>query len=290
MSGFAAWLSAQRARRVVIIAGLFPLPLLGIISAAVVIMTAQVRGPREALQDCLLATILLAGMAWFAGMDIPSLLASAAMSWLLWLVLGTVVARTGSLALAVQAAVMIALAGLVVLTLAIDDPAAYWTKVLEVLYADLAEQGLKVSANIEQQAQLMSGLIIAGSLMYGLMALLLGSAWASRLSAGNYAQQFAELRLGYVIGGLAALAGVAGLFGFGFDGALLIFGAAFMFHGIAVVAWWSRRRSWPRGWWIGLCILPILLPDLLVVTLALLSALGFVDNWYGLRRAFASPT
>jgi hypothetical protein len=135
----------------------------------------------------------------------------------------------------------------------------------------------------------MSGVVIAGSLVFTLVALLLGSAWASRLSAGNYAQQFTELRLGYVIGGLAALAGIAGLFGFGFDGALLIFGAAFMFHGIAVVAWWAKRRSWPRGWWIGLCILPILLPDLLVITLALFSALGFVDNWYGLRRAFASP-
>jgi hypothetical protein len=289
VNAFAAWLMAQRARRVVFIAGLFPLPVLGMISAAVVVMSAQIKGPREALLDCVLAMVLLASMAWFAGMDIPSLLGSAAISWLLWLVLGTIVARTGSLALAVQAAVIIALAGLVIFALAIGDPGAYWLKVLEVLYADLAEQGLKVSANIEQQAEIMSGVVIAGSLVFTLVALLLGSAWASRLSAGNYAQQFTELRLGYVIGGLAALAGIAGLFGFGFDGALLIFGAAFMFHGIAVVAWWAKRRSWPRGWWIGLCILPILLPDLLVITLALFSALGFVDNWYGLRRAFASP-
>jgi hypothetical protein len=289
VNAFAAWLMAQRARRVVFIAGLFPLPVLGMISAAVVVMSAQIKGPREALFDCVLAMVLLASMAWFAGMDIPSLLGSAAISWLLWLVLGTIVARTGSLALAVQAAVIIALAGLVIFALAIGDPGAYWLKVLEVLYADLAEQGLKVSANIEQQAEIMSGVVIAGSLVFTLVALLLGSAWASRLSAGNYAQQFTELRLGYVIGGLAALAGIAGLFGFGFDGALLIFGAAFMFHGIAVVAWWAKRRSWPRGWWIGLCILPILLPDLLVITLALFSALGFVDNWYGLRRAFASP-
>jgi hypothetical protein len=289
VSSFAAWLSAQRTRRVVIIAGLFPLPLLGIISAAVVVMTAQVRGPREALLDCLLAMVVLAGMAWFSGMDVPTLLVSAAISWLLWMALGTIVARTGSLMLAVQAAVVIALAGLVLFTLTIGDPVAYWTQVLELLYADFADQGLEVTANIEQQAELMSGVVIAGSLVFALFALLLGSAWASRLSDGNYAQQFVELRLGYVIGGLAALAGVAGLFGFGFDGALLIFGAAFMFHGIAVVAWWARRRNWPGGWWIGLCILPILLPDLLVITLALLSALGFVDNWYGLRRSFASP-
>ena len=284
MNGFAAWLLAQRARRVVFIASLFPLPVLGMISAAIVVMDTQIKGPREALLDCTLALLLLAGIAWFADMDTPILLGSAMVSWVLWLVLGTIVARTGSLTLAVQAAVIIALAGLVVFNLVIGDPVAYWAQVLEVLYADLAEQGLEITANIEQQARLMSGVVIAGSLTGGLIALLLGSAWASRISGGNYAQQFSELRLGYVIGGIAALMGVAGLFGFGFDGAVLVFGAAFVFHGIAVVAWWSRRRNWPGGWWIGLCILPILLPDFSIVFLALLSVLGFVDNWYNLRR------
>jgi hypothetical protein len=282
---FAAWLVKQRIRRVVFIASLFPLPLLGMISAAIIVMAAQVRGLRETLLDCVLALVLLAGIAWFADMDLPVLLGSAAISWLLWLALGTIVARTGSLTLAVQAAVIIALAGLVIFNLVIGDPTAYWGQALEVLYADLAKQGFEITANIEQQAKLMSGIVIAGSLTGGIIALLLGSAWASRLSDGNYAQQFVELRLGYVIGGLAALAGVAGLFGFGFDGVLLIFGAAFVFHGIAVVAWWSRRRNWPGGWWIGLCVLPILLPDFSIFILALLSMLGFVDNWYGLRRA-----
>lgn len=285
MNFFAAWLVAQRIRRVVFIASLFPLPLLGMVSAAIIVMAAQVRGLRETLLDCVLALVLLAGIAWFADMDLPVLLGSAAISWLLWLVLGTIVTRTGSLTLAVQAAVIIALAGLVIFNLAIGDPTAYWGQTLEVLYADLAKQGFEITVNIEQQAKLMSGVVIAGSLTGGIIALLLGSAWASRLSDGNYAQQFVELRLGYVIGGLAALAGVAGLFGFSFDGVLLIFGAAFVFHGIAVVAWWSRRRNWPGGWWIGLCILPILLPDFSIFILALLAMLGFVDNWYGLRRA-----
>ena len=68
------------------------------------------------------------------------------------------------------------------------------------------------------------------------------------------------------------------------SGALLIFGAAFMFQGMAVVAWWAHGLGWPKGWWIGLCIPPILLPDFLIIEAALLSALGFVDNWYDLRR------
>ncbi len=166
------------------------------ISAAIVVMVAQVRGLRETLLDCVLALVLLAGIAWFANMEAPVLLGSAAISWLLWVVLGTIVVRTGSLALAVQSAVIIALAGLVVFNLVIGDPVAYWGQVLEVLYADLAQQGFEITADIEQQAQLMSGIVIAGSLTGGMIALLLGSAWASHLSNGNYAQQFVELRLG----------------------------------------------------------------------------------------------
>jgi hypothetical protein len=287
VNSFAKWLAGQRVRRVVFIAILFPLFGLGIISAAIVLMVAQVKGPREALLDCLIALALLAGMALFSGLEVPLLLASAAVSWAIWIGLGTLLARTGSLALAAQVLVLAAIAGLVAFNLMIEDSIAYWSPLLEAFYTDLAGQGLEVTVDVEQQAGLMSGVLIAGSLTGALIVLLLGSSWASQVSGGNFGQQFRQLRLGYVIGGVAALAGIAGLFGLDFNGALLVFGAAFMFHGIAVVAWWSVSRGWPRGWWIGLLILPALLPELLVIEATLLSALGFVDNWYGLRRANA---
>jgi hypothetical protein len=284
VTGFAKWLAAQRARRVVLIAGFFPLPGLGLLSAAIVVMVAQVRGLRDAGFECGIALALLAAMGWLAGMDVPVLLGSAVISWAVWLVLASVVVRTGSLALGVQAAVMIALAGLVLFQVLTGDPVAYWSEVLELIYADLASQGLEVTADIEQQARLMSGVVIAGSLTGAVLVLLLGTALASRVTGLALSKQFVSLRMGYFIGGLAALAGLAGIFGLGFDGALLVFGAAFMFHGVAVVAWWAKQREWPGGWWIGLCIPPILLPDFLIIEAALLSALGFVDNWYDLRR------
>jgi hypothetical protein len=217
-------------------------------------------------------------------MDVTVLLGTAAISWLVWLALGAVVARTGSLALGAQTVVLLALGAMLVLFLATGDPVSYWVKVLEDLYAQLPEQDFGGGGDIEAQARLMSGALLAGALTGGLIALLLGSAWASSIQNGNYAEQFAELRLGYVIGGLAALAGVAALLGWGPDGLLLIFGAAFMFHGFAVLAWWARQRGWPGGWWVGLCILPILLLEFLVVEAALLAAIGFIDNWFDLRR------
>jgi len=288
LKGFANWLAAQRLRRVAIIAGMFPLPVLGMLSAGTIVMSAELKGPREALIDCALAFVLLAAMGWFAGMDVPLLLASAAVSWAIWLGLGAVVARTGSLPLAIQAAVVLALLGMVAFQLVTGDPVAYWTEFLLEFYADLEQQGLAITANVEQQASLMSGLVLAGSLTGVVVVLLLGTALADRVAGTICIEQFAGLRLGYVIGLLAALAGIAGLFGLSLGGVLMVFGAAFMFQGIAILAWWARERGWPGGWWIGLCILPILLADFMVVEVLVLAALGFIDNWYNLRRSFRS--
>ena len=290
MAGFATWLAAQRARRVLLIAALFPLPLLGLVSAAIVVMTVQVHGWRETLFDCVLALVVLAGLGFVAGMDMPVLLAGAVISWVIWLLLGTVLATTGSLTLAVQGAVLMTLAAALALVVLVADPAAYWEQVLTELYAQLPQQDFSAGIDIAQQARLMSGVVLAGTLTGGIIALLLGSSLASRIRDGGHAEQFAGLRMGYVIGGLAALAGVAALIGWGPDGLLLIFGAAFMFHGIAVLAWWARQRGWPGGWWIGLCILPILLPDFLVIVATLFAAIGFIDNWFDLRRVPQSPT
>ena len=272
------------------IAGLFPLPGLGLLSAATVVMTAQLSGPREALTDCSLALLLLCGIAWFAGMDVPLLAVSATLSWLVWVALGAL--GRGSLALAMQAAVLLALLGLVLLLVLVDDPVAYWLTMLESIYQDLVEQGMlkeadMVAADLQTQATLMSGLVMAGTLIGSTLSLLLGSAWASAVREGNYAAQFRALRLGYVIGGLAGVAGLAELFGLGTSGALMIFGAGFMFQGLAVVAWWANQLAWPKGWWIGLCILPVLFIQLLLTGLLLFAAIGFIDNWYSLRRKLA---
>jgi len=92
VANLAKWLAAQRVRRVVIIAGLFPLPVLGLIGAATVVLAAYLNGFREALLECGLALVLLLAIAWASGMDVPVLAASAAVSWLVWAALGAIAA------------------------------------------------------------------------------------------------------------------------------------------------------------------------------------------------------
>jgi len=287
VSSFATWLLGQRARRVVFIAGMFPLPGLGLLSAAMLIMVAQLRGPREAIVDGVLALLLLAAIALLVGMDVPVLLATAGISWLVWLSLGTLQGWSGSLQLTVQVAVVVALVALILMLLLFDDATAYWMSILETLYKDLAEQGVEIKTDVRAQAALMSGVAVAGSLTGSLLALCLGSSWASALVGGDFPAQFRRFRLGLVIGVLAVLTALAEWLGLSTGGAFLVFAAAFTFQGVAVLVWWAETLAWPRSWWIGLCILLILVPNLLIIGLALLSAIGFVDNWYNLRRKTA---
>ncbi len=268
-----------------IIAGLFPFPVVGLLSAAVVVMAATLRCPRAALQDCLLALPLLLGMGFLSGMNLLTLGLSAVISWSVWLGLGALAGRMQSLTLTVQAAVMLAVTALVVFLAAVGDPVAYWTPILEAWYRDLAEQGVNIPVvDMARQAALMSGGLFAFSLAGVLLALLLGLRLARAAGGPESADRFSELRLGYVIGGLAAVAGLAGLAGWELYGALLIFGVAFAYQGVAVLSWWAVRRSWPRGWWWVLVLAPLLLAPLFVIELALLAGIGFVDNWFGLRR------
>jgi hypothetical protein len=277
----------QRARRVVFIAGMFPLPGLGLLSAAMLIMVAQLRGPREAIVDGVLAMLLLIAIALLVGMDLPVLAVTAGLSWLVWVGLGALQGWSGSLQLTVQVAVVVALAMLIAMLLMFDDATAYWISVLETLYKDLGEQGVKIETDVRAQAGLMSGVVVAGSLTGSLLALCLGSSWASAVAGGDFGALFRQLRLGLVIGVLAVVVGLAEWLGLSTSGALLVFGAAFTFQGVAVLAWWADALAWPRSWWIGLCILLILVPNLLIIGLVLLSAIGFIDNWYNLRRKTA---
>jgi len=265
-------------------AALFPLPFFGLVSSGIVAMNAQLRGGYDALADCALALMLLAVMAGFVGLDFGLVMGAAALSWLIMAGLGNIVAATRSMTLAIQASVVLALLALLGLELIIGDPVRFWSPILEQAYADLAAQGVDIQVDIASQAKITGAALVAGTLIGTLLSLLLGSAWARAVKPDLAVQPFAELRLGYVIGGLAALSGLGVMFDWSSAGALLVFGTAFMFQGIAVLAWWAGRFNWPAGWWLGLLAVAVLLPQMFVLLIMVLATVGFVDNWYGLRR------
>ena len=57
--------------------------------------------------------------------------------------------------------VLLALAGAVAMRLLMGDPVVYWSGVLEEFYAQLPDQDFGAVLDIEQQARLMSGIVLA---------------------------------------------------------------------------------------------------------------------------------
>lgn len=291
MAGFAAWIAANRWRRVFFVAGLFPLPLVGILSAAIVALVADLRGPREALYDVVLALGMLVAIGLLTGASGAGLAIIAGGTWAVALVMGALSGAYRSLSLPLQAGLLLALGGLLIFSLVTGDTTRFWFELplLEELSQQLVDQGLGADAQLvrEQLAQLMTGGMAASVTGSAVIALLIGSFWASAVRGEDFARVFRGIRLGYVLGGLGAVAGLAAMAGLQpFAGnALLIIATGFVFQGLAVAWWWASAAGWPGAWWLGL-LLPALLwfPLLAAVELLMLAAIGFTDNWYNLRR------
>jgi len=134
-------------RRVGCIALLFLFPLVGLLSGAVVVMVAVLKGPREAAIDSALALtvvsiIVLAFSTGFAALEIGT----ASLLWGLSIWLGDLVGRHGSLTLALQAMVMICVLAPVVIAAGgwHDELTAYWLEVLQT-FVELSREAMDSS-------------------------------------------------------------------------------------------------------------------------------------------------
>jgi hypothetical protein len=287
-TSFGAWLSQRRGARIFLIAGLLPLGLLGILSAAVVVCISGLKGWREAGVDCLLAvsvltgvTLVMGGEWWQVMISGGSILGVAA-----WL--GGLTGIYGSLALALQAIVVGGLLGIVVFAIVVRDPVMFWEQFLTGFAAQMESLGAELASPeaFLALAPLMSGMVAASVLLSSMAALFIGSWWAGNAGGRKFKAMFVNIRLGYLVGGLALVAGLAALLTSAAlaGNALLVLGMGFMLQGLSVLHWHADQRGWP-----GVYLLPVYLPFMLgaaamSMAMFVLAAVGFVDNWYGLRR------
>jgi hypothetical protein len=288
-SGFGRWVLLHRGARIGLIAGLLPLPLTGVLSAALVVAVAVAKGWREAAVDCVVAMLVLGLVTMLAGGAWAPLAVSGVSTWSIAILLGTLTGAYGSLTLALQLLLVLGLLGLAAFTIVVGDPIVFWEEALSSFAEQMAELGVQFSEPdaLLQLAPMMSGLVGASVVSSSMLALIIGTWWASGSGGPPFRDMFVQIRLGYVLGGLAVLAGVATMFlpDQMAGNALLLLGVGFMFQGLAVVHWLVSARGLP---WVVL--VPVYLPffmgaSITVMALFLLASAGFVDNWYNLRRA-----
>jgi len=297
LSALARWLRDHRLPRIATVVLTFLLPLTNVVSAAVVVMTARAVGWRSAAIDVLAAMVILGGLIVLtrggAGAPAPGTAAlGAAALWGGGLLGGALLRRFGSVDLALQSLVVVALAGVALASLVIPDARAHWQPVLQAL---IQAAGLPQTDGLPPDwlatlAALMHGVIGASLLSTLILALMLGL-WLDRDGeAGDWRRKFLELRLGRVLSLvtiLAVLLLAAGFTSLG-GGLLLVLGTGFAAQGLAIVHWTADDRRWPRIWPLVLYV-PLLLgaPSAGLVLLALAVA-GNVDNALPLRRRRAN--
>lgn len=201
---------------------------------------------------------------------------------------GGVLRRYQSVDLAVQVLVVITLLAVVLVSLFIPDPRAYWQPVLEALIkaAGLPQVGGLPDGWLAMLAGLMNGVIGASLLSTLILAVMLGL-WLERDEGdSDWRRQFLELRLGLVlsVGALVAAGLVlAGLHSLG-GGVLLVLATGFMAQGLAIVHWTADHRAWPGIWPLALYAPLLLGAPLAGLLLVLLTLAGVVDNGVSLRR------
>ncbi len=287
MTRLSDWIAGRRVARIALIALLFPVPLLAVVSAALVVSASISRGWRSAVEDCAGALLLLLAVTTLAGGVWLEMGIGAALTWGVAILLGHLY-RAGSINLALQVAVLLGLAGALSFSLWSEDPQAFWEQVLSDLAERARSAGLEMAPTdiAPGAAGLMTGMMAASAVASSMAALFIGAWLTTPGRKRSFAAEFREVRMGRVMGVLAAMLAVLFLAGARAtaDDLLLVLATGFVVQGLAVIHWHGARRSWPKTWLLALYLPMALLPAVAAVELVLLALLGLADNALSLRR------
>ncbi len=289
MGGLANWLISNRRSRIFLIAGTLLLPLVNLLSGAVVAMTAATLGWRVALTDCMVGVGILVVLLALSGGPWDSAVVGALTMWAGALLGGHLLGRTGSVDFAVQVLVAVAVIAVFIISLMLPDARSYWLPILEQLIrtAGLPQNEGLPADWLGRVAALMYGVIGASVLMSVLVALLFGGALAGSADRSGWRQQVLQLRLGRVLTGALLLA--LAIIGIGLKdagtGVFLVLATGFVAQGLAVIHWIADHYRWPRFWSVVLYGPLMLSASLAGLFLLGLMVVGILDNLISLRRS-----
>jgi hypothetical protein len=295
---FASWLTQSPGGAVFATGLLGLLPLFGLgfaffLPGAVPALVSLVRGPRLGMAVALGATVLLTLAMWTIGRPVPVGLIYSA--WVLGppLALAVVLARTQSLSMCMQLAVLAGVVLLVLLHVTLGDPAKFWAPFVRDLAEEMQKRGLPMDLEknglAETLARTLWGWVTALTILLAMCAIFLARWWQTRLlpqHAGQFGAEFQQLRLGVVLGAAGAVLICASLFT---DQALVddmerIFLGALMLVGLAAAHRYKAAGRLNGAWLWAIYVLLVLMAPIMVAAMA---GWGFVDNWLRSRRPSA---
>jgi hypothetical protein len=273
--------------------GLGLLPLLSLVSGALLGLLVLARGYLRAMLAGGAAVIGLAAIGWFIGKGpVPALIeplgGTLLTIWVPVFALAAILRASRSPALMVV--VGAAIASLVVIgqLALIADPLLFWqhflTHWLAPVHAFEGQSAVVWHKAVMGMARLMPGMS-AGGLLIAVVAMVLAGRYVqSRLvRPGAFGEEFRALSLGRAVTIVASCVLVARLFWPipMLENLAIVMLAMFAFQGLAVAHALFRKFGWPRWGLVVLYVLIVLLP---LWMSGLVSGAGLVDNWFDFRR------
>ncbi|MBF6056899.1 MULTISPECIES: DUF2232 domain-containing protein [Thiomicrorhabdus] len=256
--------------------------LVGAIIALVTLRVSEVEGLKTLIWGLLVQLALvvsLTGSYW------PAIVSALEFMLPVWLV-SVVLKKTGSLALALQTAMVMVGLGVIGFHLVVANPTQWWTELFQQsLLPILQESGVSYSQDA------MEGLIQMVTMLLGVFALtlwfsivLLARWWQSRLYfPGRFSQDFYALSLPKSTAYIAVILAIFGLIGTGqglvYDLSGVVI-AGLMFQGLAIAHHTVKKRQASAAWLFALYVLLFLLPQ----TMLILATIGLIDTWMDFRN------
>ncbi len=268
-------------------------PALGILSSAVVGLVTLRQGAQEGV-------LVTGGAALGCGIIAYLVLSSALpvlglllLSWVPIWVMALVLRHTRSLSLALQVALGIGLAAILVVYAQGGDARTLWLELLEPVRSALVEsQGMEEDVSrqvMEQVAGWMTGAFAAGLFLQLAVTLFIARWWQAMLyNPGGFRQEFQQLRvhpvLAYAALPLALLTAMGQGDGPGWTRDLLVLLVPlFMLQGLALLHTLAARTGANKVW---LVVLYLLLVFAMPHAALVVSGVGLAETWVKLRTRF----
>lgn len=285
MKRFVQWVLAQRHR--VVILAVVAAPLLPTLTAAFTGLGTARNGVQQGLVNAVIGVGCLALLGFAARADVATFALMGTVSFGAGVALGGLVRRAGNLVLSFQAAVLLSLLSVVVLSVAWPDLRTALDSIVMEFAAVLRASGADDAQIAVVEGQ--GGVVLLVAVVFSqLMGALMLTYWWVTLAGGErrFAAEFRRLRLGRLLGILAtALLGLGLVFDRGLVQNLLPLALlAFVFQGLAVVHAWAHAKRWHPALVAPVYILLVTPPTVVLAVLAL-TTLGLVDHWFNLRAS-----
>ena len=289
------WLLARPANGVLGLMVVYSLPLVGVLSSAVLVLLVLNLGVKRAALSAAAAAGLLAVAATLGrgAASIAPVIVSLASVWGPGFLLAVLLTSTRSLTLTVQVSVLVGALILSLFFAVVADPVSFWQQTLNDVAAAWRAQGVQemgdVVAELLPYAEFMTLLMVVTLWVVHTGLFVLGFAWYRRV-AGESARygRFVDLNLGKVIAGLMAAASLlAALTSIVWAQNLAVFlFCVFWLHGLSVLHWLRTEERIPDAL-VFMTYAFLFVPFFSVFTVVVLALAGYTDAWFDVRKRLA---